>query len=105
MLGFGQMLLKIRQQYRCKTLSHQQHGSVPEFPPLKNKDMPPFIQKLDASIWDTWPERNQKKFSRMIRGFKDNVKAMLYYEDEEDPEDHYPGVMLAAHCSLELADK
>ena len=30
---------------------------------------------------------------------------MLYYEDEEDPEDHYPGAMLAAHCSLELEVK
>jgi hypothetical protein len=77
-------------------------GSVPEFPTLKNKDMPPFVQKLDASIWDSWPERKQKKYSRMIREFKDNVKAMLCDEDEEDPEDHDPGAMLAAHRSWEL---
>ena len=73
---------------------------MPEFPTLKNKDMPPFIQKLDESIWDTWPERKQKKFSRLIRELKDNVKAMLRNDDEEDPEDHDSGAMLAAHRSM-----
>lgn len=50
-------------------------------PALKDKDVPPFVQRVDSSIWDTWSDAKQRKFSRLVRDFKEKAKAMLQDDD------------------------
>ena len=66
-------------------------------PTLKSKNYPPFIQKLDPSIWDSWSSSKRQKFTRLVRDFKDKVVQMLQ-DEEDDPSSHEQADILAAYA-------
>lgn len=65
-------------------------------PTLKSKNYPPFIQKLDPVIWDSWSSSKRQKFTRLVRDFKDKVVQMLQ-DEEDDPTSHEQADLLVAY--------
>jgi len=67
-------------------------------PTLKNKNSPPFVQKVDQSIWNSWPAIKQEKYSRLVRDFKLKAVQMLKDEEINDPSTHEQVDLAAAYA-------